>query len=60
MLRSPLKSRTGIDGKGKEMKGTELRGAKEALKREWTRLHPELAASLEGKDYKSLFEMKRA
>ena len=48
-----------LDEEGAEMKGTQLHSAQQAAKQEWVRLNPELAATLDGIDFKSQFERKR-
>jgi hypothetical protein len=42
------------------MSGEQLASAQKALTEDWARSNPELAASLEGKDYKSQYEHVRA
>jgi hypothetical protein len=49
-----------VNKEGKKMKGQELSHAQEALRADWVENNPELAASLEGKDYKSQYEQVRA
>jgi hypothetical protein len=48
-----------LDEEGTEMKGTQLRSAQQVAKQKWVRLNPELAATLDGIDFKSQFERKR-
>jgi hypothetical protein len=48
-----------LDEEGAEMKGTRLHSAQQAATQEWVQLNPELAATLDGIDFKSQFERKR-
>jgi hypothetical protein len=47
------------DGMGGKLTGKQLTHAKEAARDKWVRQNSELAASLEGKDYKTQFELMR-
>jgi hypothetical protein len=49
-----------MDREGHLMTGKQLTSAQKARKEDWTRSNPALAASLEGKDYKSQYEHMRA
>jgi hypothetical protein len=48
-----------IDNEGKQMSGEQLSTARKVVKSDWVQRNPELAASLEGKDYKSQYEQMR-
>ena len=49
-----------IDNEGKRMSGEQLGSARKVVRDDWVQRNPELAASLEGKDYKSQYEHVRA
>jgi hypothetical protein len=49
-----------VDREGNPMTGRHLASAQKAVTEDWARSNPELAASLEGKDYKSQYEQVRA
>ena len=49
-----------IDNEGNRMSGEQLGSAQKVVRDDWVQRNPELAASLEGKDYKSQYERVRA
>eukprot|EP00935_MAST-01C_sp_MAST-1C-sp1_P000497 g497.t1 len=49
-----------VDAQGEALRGQRLTAARDETKRKWIKNHPDLAVSLEGKDYRAQFERKQA